>query len=182
MPPKNAQQPKGKGKNQSSHTDPSSSSSSAAKASPWIQPKTIIHPEHHHTLNHLNQVAAFYSVLSSTGPSTPSTLSSQSSGVRDTALNLQSDFVRAGKTLSRKAVIRLDTGVKRGSCPKCETVWIEGLTVDVRARRSGPHGHLVKKRCKVVDVVGGGGFLRQILCRRLVRWKVVMGRGAIGKV
>lgn len=142
MPPKGTQ-PKGK--------QPKASSPSNAPASKpgpaLVAPKAITHPEHHHTLNHLHQVAAFYAVLSSTSASTSSSSSS------DAACRLQGEMVRSAKVLSRKAVIRLDTGVKRGSCPRCDTVWMEGLTVHVRSRVSGPHGHILKWKCGVCGVL-----------------------------
>lgn len=140
MPPKGTQ-PKGK--------QPKASSSSNAPASKpgpaLVAPKAITHPEHHHTLNHLHQVAAFYAVLSTSAAS--------SSSSSDAACRLQGEMVRSAKVLSRKAVIRLDTGVKRGSCPRCDTVWMEGLTVHVRSRVSGPHGHVIKWKCGVCGVL-----------------------------
>ncbi|SPO29064.1 uncharacterized protein UTRI_05638 [Ustilago trichophora] len=141
MPPK-GQNPSQKGK----QSKPSSSSSSShshpsSKPTPsWVAPKAITNPEHHHTLNHLNQVASFYAILSAAASSSA-------------ACQLQGEMVRSAKTLSKKAVIRLDTGVKRGSCPKCDTVWVEGLTMQVRSRVSGPHGHVVKLRCGVCGVI-----------------------------
>lgn len=110
----------------------------------WIAPKTITHPEHHHTLNHLQQVASYYAVLSAS-------LRREVRG--DMATRLQGEMVRWVKTLSRKAVIRLDTGLKRGSCARCDTVLVEGLTASVRSQASGPHGHVVKTRCGVCGTV-----------------------------
>lgn len=135
MPPKQKGQ-SGKGAGGAASTS-SSSSITQPKAGPsWVAPKSITHPEHHHTLNHLNQTAAYYSVISTTA--------------------LQSQIVRAAKTLSRKAVIRLDTSVKHASCPKCDSVWVEGLTVKTRSRGSGPHDHVVKRGC-----LACGGMVRR---------------------
>ncbi|KAJ9475680.1 hypothetical protein PHBOTO_005735 [Pseudozyma hubeiensis] len=121
------------------------SSSTSTKSNPtWTAPKSITHPEHHHTLNHLNQVASYYAVLSA---------SSSSAAPSDTASRLQAEMVRSAKTLSRKAVIRMDTGLKRESCTKCDTVLMQGLTASLRSRVSGPHDHVVKARCKVCGTV-----------------------------
>ncbi|GAC77184.1 hypothetical protein PANT_25c00019 [Moesziomyces antarcticus T-34] len=108
-------------------------------AAGWVVPKTVAHPEHHHTLNHLDQVSTFYSVLSS------ALAGEQGAGM----VGLQGEMVRSARTLSRKAVIRLDTSVKRSACPKCSTAWIEGLTLAVRCKTSGPHDHVLKKQCRV---------------------------------
>ncbi|KAF6767067.1 RNAse P, Rpr2/Rpp21 subunit [Kalmanozyma brasiliensis GHG001] len=133
MPPKSTNtQQKGK-------QSKGGSSSTSSKAGPtWVAPKAITHPEHHHTLNHLHQVASYYGILSASAPAASSS---------DPACRLQGEMVRSAKSLSRKVVIRMDTGVKRGSCPKCDTVWVEGLTVSVRSRVSGPHDHVLKWRC-----------------------------------
>ncbi|GAC94594.1 hypothetical protein PHSY_002167 [Pseudozyma hubeiensis SY62] len=121
------------------------SSSTSPKSNPtWTAPKTLTHPEHHHTLNHLNQVASYYAVLST---------SSSSVAPIDTASRLQAEMVRSAKTLSRKAVIRMDTGLKRDFCIKCDTVLVQGLTASVRSRVSGPHDHVIKARCKVCGTV-----------------------------
>ncbi|UTT88198.1 hypothetical protein NDA17_007762 [Ustilago hordei] len=139
MPSKGAQRPKGK-----SVVKPAP----PAKAGPtWTAPKTITHPEHHHTLNHLNQVAAYYAVLSSTFDFSSSSYASTS------ALHLQSEITRSAKTLSRKSVIRLDTSVKRRACGRCEAVMIEGLTMSIRNKASGPHDHVSKKKCGVCGAV-----------------------------
>ena len=67
---------------------------------------------------------------------------------------LQLEIVRAANTLSRKAVIRLDTGVKRNSCARCDTVLVEGLTATTRSRVSGPHDHILKRKCLVCGGCG----------------------------
>lgn len=142
MPLQGTQQAKGK-----AAKPPSTKLASGAKTGPtWTAPKTITHPEHHHTLNHLNQVAAYYAVLSSTSVSSSSTASIS-------ALQLQSELTRSAKTLSRKAVIRLDTSTKRGACGRCDAVLVEGLTMSVRSKASGPHDHLLKKKCGLCGTV-----------------------------
>ncbi len=118
---------------------PTSKPGAGKGAAGWVVPKAVAHPEHHHTLNHLDQVATFYSVLSS------ALAGEQGVGM----VGLQGEMVRSARTLSRKAVIRLDTSVKRSACPKCSTAWIEGLTLAVRCKTSGPHDHVLKKQCRV---------------------------------
>lgn len=122
-----------------------SNSIGSSKSGPtWTAPKNITHPEHHHTLNHLHQVALYYAVLSASSPH---------AAWSDTASRLQGEMVRSARTLSRKAVIRMDTGVKRDACPRCDAVLVQGLTASVTSRRSGPHDHVVKARCAVCGVV-----------------------------
>ena len=126
-------------KGKQSRGDPAAGSSKPVAG--LALPRTIPHPEHHHTLNHLQQAAAYYSVLAST-----SALPCSSGSA---ACRLQGEMVRSATILSQKAVIRMDTGVKHAACRRCDSVWLDGLTVNVRNRVNGPHGHVVKMRCTV---------------------------------
>lgn len=107
----------------------------------WAVPKTVTHPEHHHTLNHLHHVSSFYATLAAWG----------SEQNRHKALSAQCE--RQLSSLARKAVIRLDTSVKRAVCRRCNVPAIAGLTLATRSKPSGPHGHVVQNTCSVCGSV-----------------------------
>lgn len=97
----------------------------AGGGSSWTLPKSVVNAEHYHTLNHLHQVGAYWasvSASSSTQAKVP-----VGDGVGVGAGDLMDK-------ISKKAVMRLDVGVKRGCCRACGVVLVPGLTARVRVR------------------------------------------------
>ncbi|SPO39200.1 uncharacterized protein PSFLO_04679 [Pseudozyma flocculosa] len=134
----------------------------AAKAPAWVLPRSVPQPEHNHTLSHLLQVANYFSFLASlyraapSNPSAPSTTTGQPSAPsradieaerqrrrKETLQSLSSRYTRDTLSLSRKAVLRLDVGVKRGLC-RCGMARMGG---GWKAKRNGPHGKVLVQRC-----------------------------------
>ncbi|PWZ01827.1 hypothetical protein BCV70DRAFT_215267 [Testicularia cyperi] len=118
----------------------------------WTLPKTIINPEHHHTLNHLDQVSSFYAAIASVHSPTEASHGKQSSSrVAASSRAMQAHLRRDMQSLSKKALIRMDRSLKRPTCPRCSSLAVPGLTARTRNKASGPHDHIVANTCLVCN-------------------------------